>query len=128
LSFPAILFNTAPGRKFSLSRANPARRVIFLPAANSSRGPQFPWVRIFLKTFFLRHATLARRDTFLQAAVNFLRDLQYPRVSSFGSPRRPAACFQPLPGNALTCHIIFKSNHALEESNFKDINKKTELS
>jgi hypothetical protein len=43
--------------KFPLRRATPARRVIFLPAANSFRGPQFPWVRIFLKTFLLCHVT-----------------------------------------------------------------------
>jgi hypothetical protein len=56
--------------KFPLCRATPWR-VIFLPAANSRRGPQFPWVKIFLKTFLLGHATVARQDTFLQAASNF---------------------------------------------------------
>jgi hypothetical protein len=66
--------------------------VILIPAAWD---PQFPWVRIFLMTFLLRHATLSSRDTFLQAAANFLRDQQSPRVSSFGSPRRPAASFRP---------------------------------
>jgi hypothetical protein len=74
-----------------------ARWVILLPAgANSFRGPQFPWVWIFLKMFLLRLATAARRDTFLQAAANFLREPQTPRVSSFGSPRRPAARCWPL--------------------------------
>jgi hypothetical protein len=80
-----------------LRRATFVLRIILLPAAaNSLRSPQFPWVRIFLKTFLLLHATLARRDTFLQAAANFLRDPQSPRVSSFGSPRRPTASFRPL--------------------------------
>jgi hypothetical protein len=60
--------------KFPSRRATPARRVIFLPAANSCRGPQFRWAKDFLKMFLLRHATVARRDTFLQAAANFLRD------------------------------------------------------
>jgi hypothetical protein len=53
-------------------------------------------VHLFLTMFLLRHVTLARRDIFLQAAANFLRDPQSPRVSSFGSPRRPAASFRPL--------------------------------
>jgi hypothetical protein len=51
-----------------------------------------PWL---WSTYSLRHATPARRDTFLQAAANFLQDLQIPRVSSFGSPRRPAARCRP---------------------------------
>jgi hypothetical protein len=70
------------------------QRVICLPAAaNSFRGPQFPWLRNVLKTFPLRSATAARRVTFLQAAANFLPDPQSPWVSSFGSPRRPAVNF-----------------------------------
>jgi hypothetical protein len=49
-----------------------------------------------LKTFPLRHAILAQRDTFLQAAANFLQDPQIPRVSPFDFPCRPAASFRPL--------------------------------
>jgi hypothetical protein len=60
------------------------------------RGPQFPWVRIFLKIFPLLHATAARWDPFLQAAANFLWDLQIAWVSSFGSPRCSAARFWPV--------------------------------
>jgi hypothetical protein len=48
-------------------------------------------VHLFLMILFLHHATLAQRDTFLQAAANFLWDPQIPRVSTFGSSRRPAA-------------------------------------
>jgi hypothetical protein len=78
-------------------RLCPAQRVIFLPAAVTSfRGPQFPWVRIFLKTFPLLHATAARRDTLPQAAAIFLRDPQISQVSSFGPPRRPTASFRSL--------------------------------
>jgi hypothetical protein len=79
--------------KFPSLRATLAQRVMFLPAANSCRGPQFAWVLDFLKMFLLHHATVARRDTCLQAAANFFRDPQSPRVSSFGSPRCPAACY-----------------------------------
>jgi hypothetical protein len=53
-------------------------------------------VNLFLMMFLLRHATLAWQDIFLQAAANFLLDPQSPWVSSFGSPRHPAASFQPL--------------------------------
>jgi hypothetical protein len=67
-----------------------------LDAVTSICSPQFPSVRISLKMFLLRHATVARRDTFLQAAANFIRDPQIPRVSFLDSPRRPAACFLPL--------------------------------
>jgi hypothetical protein len=82
---------------FCTLRFCPAQRVIFLPAVVTSfRGSRFPLVQDFLKMFLLRHATVAWRDTFLQAAANFFRDPQSPRVSSFGSPRHPAACFQPL--------------------------------
>jgi hypothetical protein len=67
-----------------------------LPAtANSFRGPPFVWVWISLKMFLLRHATVARRDTFLQAATN-LRDSQSPQVSFAGLTRRPAAIRRPL--------------------------------
>jgi hypothetical protein len=73
-----------------------ARWVILLPAAaNSFRSSQFSCVRIFLKTFLLRHATAAQWDTFLQVAANFLRDPQFSRVSSFGSLCRSAASFWP---------------------------------
>jgi hypothetical protein len=52
--------------KFSLRLATSVRLVIFLSAEN------FPCVKFSLKMFLLRHATVAWRDTFLQAAVNFL--------------------------------------------------------
>jgi hypothetical protein len=71
-----------PGTFMSFSfvcRATFARRVVF-----------------GLKMSLLRHATIARQDIFLQAKANFIRDPQSPRVSSFVSPRRPAACFLPL--------------------------------
>jgi hypothetical protein len=48
---------------FPSLRATPARRVMFLPAANSCCGPQFAWFQDFLKMFLLRHATVAWRDT-----------------------------------------------------------------
>jgi hypothetical protein len=38
-------------------------------------------IQLFVMMFLLRHATLARRDTFLQAAANFLRHPQSLRVS-----------------------------------------------
>jgi hypothetical protein len=81
----------------SLRRATPAQRVTFISAAVTSiRSPQFLCVQNFLKMLLLRHATVARRDTFLQVAANFSRDPQSPQFSSFGSSRRPAACFRPL--------------------------------
>jgi hypothetical protein len=80
-----------------LSCATFAQWVIFLPAvANSFRGPQFPQVRIFLKTFLLRHATAAWWDTFLQVAANFLRDPQSSRLSFFRSPPHHAVRCWPL--------------------------------
>jgi hypothetical protein len=60
-----------------LSRATFAQRVVLIPASVNSR------VRIFLKRFLFRHAIFARRDTFLQAAANFLLDSRCPRVFSF---------------------------------------------
>jgi hypothetical protein len=83
-------------RDIFLLRLCHAQRVTFFPAAVTFRSPQFAWVQDFLKMFLLRHATVAGRDSFLQAAASFFRDPQSPRVSSFGSPRRPAACFRPL--------------------------------
>jgi hypothetical protein len=57
----------------SLRRTTAALWAILIPAAASSfRGPQFSLVRIFLKMFLLRHATLARRDIFPKGAANFL--------------------------------------------------------
>jgi hypothetical protein len=53
-------------------------------------------VHLFKTMFLLHHATLARRDTFLQATANFLQDPQFPWVSSFGSPCHPATRCQPL--------------------------------
>jgi hypothetical protein len=83
----------------SLPRANFAQRVVLISAAaNSLRGPQFPWVPIFLKRFLLRHATVAQLDTFLQVAANFSPDPQSLWVSSFGSPHHLAASFLPLCG------------------------------
>jgi hypothetical protein len=49
--FGAILSLT----KFPSRRATPARRVMFLPAANTCRRPQFAWVQDFLKMFLLLH-------------------------------------------------------------------------
>jgi hypothetical protein len=97
--FPSVrLFRVSRSASlFCLLRLCPAQRVIFIPAAVTSfRSPQFLCVQNFLKMFLLRHATVARRDTFLQAAANFSRDLQIPRFSPFGSSRRPAACFRHL--------------------------------
>jgi hypothetical protein len=80
-------------RSCPLRRATFALQVILIPAAVTlCREPEYPQVRIFLKTFLLRRATPSRRDTFLQAAASFLRD----PLSSFGSPRRPATSFWPL--------------------------------
>jgi hypothetical protein len=79
-----------------MRRATSVLWVILLPAEdNFFRGAQFPWARIFLKTFLLRRATAARRDIFLQAAANFFRDPQSPWVSSFGSLRHLTASFRP---------------------------------
>jgi hypothetical protein len=72
------------------------RVTLFTAAVTSFHGPQLPWVQDSLKMFLLRHATVAWWDTFLQAAANFHYNPQSPRVSSFGSPRRPATCFRPL--------------------------------
>jgi hypothetical protein len=69
-------------------------------AAKSFVDSQFSSVRIFLKTFLLHRATVARRDAFLKAAVNFLQDPQSPRVSSLGSPHHLAVSFRPL------CHFL----------------------
>jgi hypothetical protein len=69
--------------------------IVLLTVANSFCGPQFPWIRIFLKTYPLHHATDAR-DTFLHAAANSLRDPQSPQVISSGSLRRLAATCLPL--------------------------------
>jgi hypothetical protein len=68
-------------RSCPLLRATFVLWVILPAAANSFRGPQCPWVRIFLKSFVLRRTTAARRDTFLQAAASFLPDPQSPQVS-----------------------------------------------
>jgi hypothetical protein len=82
---------------FSLRHATVARLVIFLPATiHLFHGSQLSWIRFFLMRFLLRHATFARQETFLQAAANFFPDLQLLRVSSFGTPRRPAARFRSL--------------------------------
>jgi hypothetical protein len=67
------------------------RVIILLAAVSVLRSPQFTTVQVFLKTFLLRCSTVAWRDTFLHEAANFLQDPQFPRVSSFGSPRRPTA-------------------------------------
>jgi hypothetical protein len=70
--------------------------ILIQAVVNLLRGPHFPWVRIFLTTFFLRHATPVQQDIFLQAAANYLPDPQFPRVSSIGSPRCTAASARPL--------------------------------
>jgi hypothetical protein len=49
---------------------------------NSFRNPQFPWFRIFLTRFLFCHVTFARRDTFLQAAADFLTDPLFPWIPS----------------------------------------------
>jgi hypothetical protein len=78
----------------SMPHATFAQGVVLIPAtAHSLRGPQSSSVRIFLETFLLHRATVARRHTFLQAAANFLWNPKFPRVSSFGSPRRPQSTF-----------------------------------
>jgi hypothetical protein len=82
-----------------ICRATSARWLVLLRAAASLLWHP-SWVRLFLKASLLSRATVARRDTFLQAAANFLQDPQIPRVSFFGSSRRPAACFLPL------CHFF----------------------
>jgi hypothetical protein len=76
-------------------RAISARWLVPLWAAASLLW-HLSWVHLFLKASLLRRATVARRDTFLQAAANFLWDPQIPLVSSFGSSHRSAACFLPL--------------------------------
>jgi hypothetical protein len=83
--------------KVPLCRASLARRVTIIPAApNSCCSPQFPWVRISLKMFLLHHATVARRDTFLQAATQIPWDPQSPRVGFFGVTLLPAAICRSL--------------------------------
>jgi hypothetical protein len=68
-----------------------------IPAAvNTLRGTQFPWARIFLTTFFLRHATVAWRVIFLPAMVNLLLDSQLAWILPFGFWRQPAASFRSL--------------------------------
>jgi hypothetical protein len=58
-----------------LRRAISARWVISLRAtANSFRDSRLALIGIFLMQFLFRHATFARRDTFLHAAANFLLD------------------------------------------------------
>jgi hypothetical protein len=61
--------------------AIPVQRVILLPAAaNSFRGPPFPWVRISLTKVPLRRASPAWRVIVLLAAVTSSRGLQFPWV------------------------------------------------
>jgi hypothetical protein len=80
-----------------LRRATFAQRVILiLMVANSFRRPHFSSVQIFLMMFLFKLATFARRDTFLQAAVNFLLDSQCPRLLSFIFWWRFAARLQTL--------------------------------
>jgi hypothetical protein len=73
----------------------PAGRVIFLAAVTSFRGAQFLWVKFSLKMFLLRHATVARRDTFQQAEANFSWCLSFTLFVSFGSWRRHSAASFP---------------------------------
>jgi hypothetical protein len=70
---------------------------ILIPAGeNSFRGPQLSWVPIVLTSVLCRHVTFAWRDTFLQAAANFLLDSRFPRVLFFLFWRRSAARFSTL--------------------------------
>jgi hypothetical protein len=109
LILPPSLFDRRSFVTASLKLCTLAQRVIFLPAAaNSFRSPQFPWVRIFLKTFLLRLATAVRRDTFLQEAANFLLDPHFPQASSFGSPRHPRARCRPLAASSLFPEISLR--------------------
>jgi hypothetical protein len=83
-------------------RPCPAQRVIFIPATVTFRSPQNPWVRIFLKTLILRHATAARRaatkffwhSSFLwvRFCSFFLRRLAYRSRSCFFWRRTAARC------------------------------------
>jgi uncharacterized membrane protein YraQ (UPF0718 family) len=52
-----------------LRRVTLAWLIKFLSAANSCCSPHFPWVIDFLKMFLLRHATVARQDTFRSIGV-----------------------------------------------------------
>jgi hypothetical protein len=80
-----------------LSRATFALWVILIPAGeNSFCGPQFSWVPILLTSFLFRHANFARRDTFLQAAADFLLDALFSRVLSLIFWPSCAARLQPL--------------------------------
>jgi hypothetical protein len=72
------------------------RVVLILAAANSFRRAHFSRIRIFLMKFLFRHATFARRDTFLQAASISLLDLLFPWVLSLIFWRRSAAILQTL--------------------------------
>jgi hypothetical protein len=103
-------------------RATSARWLVLLRAAASLLWHP-SWVRSFLKASLLRRASVARRDTFLQAVANFIRDPQIPRVSFFGSPRRPAACllllcrfFRPLTG--FTTRSSMGTSHCWATSGF----------
>jgi hypothetical protein len=83
--------------KVPLRRASLARKVTIIPAApNFCRGPKFPWVRISLKMVLFHHATAAQRDTFLQAATNFLQDSPSPQISFVGFTCHLAAIRRPL--------------------------------
>jgi hypothetical protein len=64
--------------------------------ANSFHDSRLAWIQIFLMRFLFRHATFARRDTFLQAAADFLLDPLFPRVLSLIFWRRSAAILQNL--------------------------------
>jgi hypothetical protein len=94
--FGAISSLTFLSSSCSLRRATYAQRDIFLQAAHSFRGPQFPWVPIFPKRFLFHHATLARRDAFLLAAFKPFWDSQLAWILPFGFWRRPAARFRSL--------------------------------
>jgi hypothetical protein len=74
-----------------LRRATSARCIISLGAtANSFRDSRLAWIRIFLVKFLFRHATFGWRDTFLQAAADFILDPVIPGSfpsASDGAPR-----------------------------------------
>jgi hypothetical protein len=99
-AFRALLTSILPLSSFPGSRCN----VVFSLSCHfctagrpySGGGQLLARPTIFLKSSLYCHATLARRDTFLHAAANFLPDPQSPRVSSFCSLSHPAGSFRSL--------------------------------
>jgi hypothetical protein len=82
---------------FSLRHATFAQWIISLRVmANSFTVHSFPGSKSSLQVSFFCHATLAWRDTFLQAAADFLLDPLFPWVLSFIFWWRTAARFRTL--------------------------------